>query len=473
MSKRNALLGLVSACVLGLALFAPASSAERSHDLHASARPGMGAAHWFGRGKYGWWGKVPYRRARRRSFLAVDQLKNPGNGEIMPTTNTHLIFWLPAGFHYNDAGGDTAYEDAMQTYFRDVGGSQILNTTTQYPGNNGTPSDTSTYVDSVVDTTAFPHTGADAAHAVTQGDLNQEVFNQIGANSWPTGMSDMYFVFLPDNLVDCDNGWDQLQHERVLRLPHARLDRLRHAGQRLHLGGHPGQPRRLHERRLRQLDRDGRQPGRHDAQLRRARAAGGDHRSQGERLAGLDRRSAARTATSATATWASPTRSTTANNFLGGGAADLFRIQREWSNAAAVGPAANGCAASYTTTGSHVESPSPTGGDVTASVTEATIPGNNGDALHYHVSFHDPSNQDDAFSISDSASYATGVAGPGSTSLGESRPAPDRGRQPDGVRDRRPAAGRDGADVDVHDELRRLDRNRAADDRADGDARPS
>ena len=33
----------------------------------------------------------------------VDLLQNPGNGEIMPTTNTHLIFWLPAGFHYSDA----------------------------------------------------------------------------------------------------------------------------------------------------------------------------------------------------------------------------------------------------------------------------------------------------------------------------------------------------------------------------------
>ena len=91
----------------------------------------------------------------------------------MPTTKTHLIFWLPAGFHYSDATGDAAYEAAMQTYFQDVGGSQILNTTTQYPGNNGTPADTSTYVDSVVDTTAFPHTGADVAHAVTQGDINR------------------------------------------------------------------------------------------------------------------------------------------------------------------------------------------------------------------------------------------------------------------------------------------------------------
>jgi hypothetical protein len=114
--------------------------------------------------------------------------------------------------------------------------------------------------------------------------------------------------------------------------------------------------------------------------------------------------------------------STTANNYLGSGFGDLFRIQREWSNAAALGPASEGCAASYTTTGSNVEVPNPTGGDVTASVTESTIQGNNGDALHYHVSFQNPSNQDDAFSISDSASYASGVSGPSSTNLGDLAP---------------------------------------------------
>ncbi len=96
--------------------------------------------------------------------------------------------------------------------------------------------------------------------------------------------------------------------------------------------------------------------------------------------------------------------STTVNNFLGGSFGDFFRIQREWSNAAALASRPRTAARRATRRrGSHVEAPTPTGGDVTASVTEATIPGNNGDALHYHVSFHDPSNQDDAFSITDSA----------------------------------------------------------------------
>jgi hypothetical protein len=395
------------------------ASAARSHAW--AKKPGMGSAHWFGRGKYGTWGKVLYRPRTARSVLALDQLQNPGNGEIMPTTNTHLIFWLPAGFHYNDSGGDAAYEAAMRTYFQDVGGSQILNTTTQYPGNNGTPADTSTYVDSVVDTTTFPHAGT-KLDPVTQGDLNTEVFNQIGANGWPFGLSDMYFVFLPDNLVDCDNGgvncnWNAYcaYHTRGWKGSDTPANDFIWADIPVNRGafttGGCGNSNVTGDNQadttLSSVEHE------HMEAITDPRGNAWQDSTGG---AGENGDKCNRTMGVAGSS------STTVNNFLGAGAGDLFRIQREWSNAAALGPAANGCAASYTTTGSHVEAPTPTGGDVTASVTEATIPGNNGDALHYQVSFHDPSDQDDAFSVSDSASYATGVTGPGSTGLGDLAP---------------------------------------------------
>ncbi|HET9681234.1 MAG TPA: hypothetical protein VFP19_04275 [Candidatus Limnocylindrales bacterium] len=391
------------------------------HSRHA--RLGLGATHWFGRGRYGWWGKRAARPRMPKFLGPVDQLQNPGNGEIMPTTNTHLIFWIPAGFHYEgNSAGDAAYEAAMQKYFQDVGGSQILNTTTQYPGNNGTPADTSTYIDSVIDTTAFPHTGADVAHAVTQGDLNQEVFNQIGANSWPTGLSDMYFVFLPDNVVDCDNGgvncntnaycayhtrgwsgsdtpandfiWADIPVNRGIYTSggcgNSNVTGDNEADTTLSSVEHEQMEAITDPRGNAWQDSTG---------------GAGENGDKCNRNMGVANSS-----------------SSTVNNFLGTGAGDFFRIQREWSNAAALGPAAEGCAASYTTTGSNVETPNPTGSDVTASVTESTIQGNNGDQLHYHVSFKNPSDQDDAFSVSDSASYASAVSGPGSTTLGNLAP---------------------------------------------------
>jgi hypothetical protein len=59
---------------------------------------------------------------------------------------------------------------------------------------------------------------------------------------------------------------------------------------------------------------------------------------------------------------------------------------------------------------------------VTNTVTESTIQGNNGDLLHYHVSFKDPSNQDDAFSVSAAHNFPAGVTGSASSALGDLSP---------------------------------------------------
>ena len=59
---------------------------------------------------------------------------------------------------------------------------------------------------------------------------------------------------------------------------------------------------------------------------------------------------------------------------------------------------------------------------MTLSVTEATIPGNNGDALHYTMTFKNPSNQDDAFSIQATATLPSGVTGTTTFNLGNLAP---------------------------------------------------
>src|SRR6478609_1156419 len=57
-------------------------------------------------------------------------------GNIMPTTTTYAIWWLPAGNHFEpptgnaatDAANDTRYENLLIRYFNDVGGSDIYGT---------------------------------------------------------------------------------------------------------------------------------------------------------------------------------------------------------------------------------------------------------------------------------------------------------------------------------------------------------
>jgi hypothetical protein len=388
----------------------------------APARPadggslGVGPAHWFGPGGYGTVGKKAPSLPVPAS--PVDNLVNPGNGEIMPTTNTYLIFWLPSGYHFSSSVGDASYENAMIKYFQDVGGSQILNVATQYPGNNGTPADTSTFVASEVDTTAFPHAGT-SADPLTLNDLNQEVFNRKNANSWPSGLSTMYFVFLPNGVVDCFNdgvtcntnaycayhtygysGSDTPANDFVW----ADIPDNRSLGTTLggcgdsNVTGDESADTTISSVQHEQIEAitDPRLNAWQDSS-----GLSGEIGDKCNRDMGVANSS-----------------STVANNYLGPGSADPFRMQREWSNAAGGGS----CAASYTTAGSRVVAPAPSGSDVSLSVSEASIPGNNGDLLHYTVSFYNPSDQDDAFGVAATITPATGVSEPASVSIGNLAP---------------------------------------------------
>src|SRR6266581_8555393 len=410
-SKRGATLILIALGVVGAVLVSgPAPAAARE-----PGPPGLGVgpAHWFGRGAYGNFGNVPARPSTGFSPGDPDNLANPGNGEIMPTTNTYVIFWLPAGFHYSSgttAATDLSYENTTLKYFQDVGGSQILNTTTQYPGNNGTPADTSTLMASIVDTTAFPDTGADMAHAITQTNLNTEIFNQINNNGWPLGLSNMYFIFLPNNLVDCNDaktkcntnvycayhtygfsGSDTPANDFVwANIPDGLGIYTVGGCGNSNVTGNAAADTTLSsvEHEHMEAITDPRLNAWKDST-----GGAGENGDKCNRNMGVANSS-----------------STTANNYLGGGNADKFRIQREWSNAAGGG----GCAASYTTTGSFVESPAPSGADVTHSVSEATIAGNTSDSLHYTLTFKNPSNQDDAYAVAVTVTLPAGVQSGGS-----------------------------------------------------------
>jgi uncharacterized repeat protein (TIGR01451 family) len=382
---------------------------------------GQGPTHWQSNDGFGSWGNPAPRRTSRLGLLAVDNLVNPGNGEIMPTTHTHLIFWLPATFHFSGgttAASDLAYQTQMEAYFNDIGGSQILNTATQYPGNNGTPADTSDLASSEVDTTAYPHLGT-STDPITQTDLNNRVFAHVTAST--KGMSHMYFIFLPNNVVDCDHappsascntntycayhtyGWsgsDTPANDFIWAdIPDNRSTATIGGCGNSTVTGNNSADTTLSSVEHEHLEAitDPRLNAWQDSN-----GLGGENGDKCNRNMGV-----------------ADSSSTIANNYLGSGPEDVFRIQREWSNAAGGG----GCAASYTTTGSHVESPVPTGSDVTKSVLESSIPGNPADTLHYTVTFTNPSNQDDAFNIVVTDTLPAGVtAGSTTFSLGDLAP---------------------------------------------------
>jgi uncharacterized repeat protein (TIGR01451 family) len=401
--NRTSRVGVALAMAVGLValavLLAPGGATVTKAGA-AGAEVGLGPAHWTGPGTFGTFGKVP-PRPPGGPVTAVDNLTNPGNGEIMVSTNTHVIFWRPAGYHYSEAT-DAAYQNQVVKYFQDVGGSQILNTTTQYSGNNGTPTTVSTFAGSIVDTTVFPHAGT-SADPVTRGDLNAEVYNQILANGWSLGLSDMYFIFLPDNVVDCDHappsascntnsycayhtygfvGSDTPANDFIWSDIPDNLSIYSTGGcGSSNVTGNPSADTTLssveHEHLEAVTD------PRLNAWLDSTGAENGDKCNRNMGVANGQ--------------------PAVANNYLGPGNADKFRIQREWSNKV------SGCAASLTSTGSFVESPAPVGSDVTKVVAEATIAGNPADSLTYTLSFTNPSNQDDAFDVTVTDTLPAGV----------------------------------------------------------------
>ena len=131
-------------------------------------------------------------------------------GNIMPTTATYAIFWLPAGNHYEpttgnaatDAANDTRYENLLIRYFNDVGGSDIYDTATQYNGTNGFVTNSSTFAGSTTDTNAYPHAGT-VADPLTQQNLQDEVEAVRTAQGWPTGVNTEYFIFTGFGIQDC------------------------------------------------------------------------------------------------------------------------------------------------------------------------------------------------------------------------------------------------------------------------------
>ena len=376
MRVKHTLRGLTFAGAVALVVLAPTWSASAAVQRdHHQAKPVTtpGPAHWSGpNGTFGNWGHVP-ARARSPHAPLVDNLTNPWNNEIMPTTDTYAHLLAPVRLS-TTAAARPLRRDRLREHDH-----QVL------PGRRAARR-SSTRRRSTPGTTAVPATRRlrrlDRRHdrvperrgrgdAVTQSDLNSEIFDQITVNSWPLGLSDMYFVFLPNNLVDCNNAGTNCNTNTYCAY-HTAAGRIGHAGQRLHLGRHPGQPQRLH-----------------------------DPAAAETRTSPATSRPTRRSARSSTSTWRrSPTRDRTPGRTRPAARRERRQVQpqhgrrqrilddaeqlprcgqRATSSASSVSgrtrAGGGGCAASYTTTGSFVESPVPTGGDVTNTVTESTIAG--------------------------------------------------------------------------------------------------
>lgn len=125
-------------------------------------------------------------------------------GPVVQNGTTYVIFWLPAGFHFEPAGSepgasDTRYETLIQRYFDDVGGSSFFNVVTQYYDNaTGYMPNSSQLGGVYADTTAYPTT------PLADQDIQHEVSRAMLANGWAPGADHFYFVYTGYGVQSCD-----------------------------------------------------------------------------------------------------------------------------------------------------------------------------------------------------------------------------------------------------------------------------
>jgi hypothetical protein len=143
---------------------------------------------------------------------AVDNLAYHG-GQVMHSNTTYALFWQPTGY---STPFPTGYKDLIDTYFADVAAASGLSSnvyasdTQYYDSVNGNIAYKSTYGGGFLDTQAYPTTGncvdpnQPANPCLTDTQLQAEVARFVSANSLPTGIGAIYFVFTPPGVSSCD-----------------------------------------------------------------------------------------------------------------------------------------------------------------------------------------------------------------------------------------------------------------------------
>jgi uncharacterized repeat protein (TIGR01451 family) len=136
---------------------------------------------------------------------------NPGyhRGSVMHHTVAYTIFWLPAGRHFEPLetpAGDAAYEQRLNRFLQDVGGSRYFALVTQYPDQAGPPNGSVALGGTVVDAaSAYPHPGT-AADPLSDGDVRAEVARVARRQGWAEDLDHVYFVYTGIDVVACDGG---------------------------------------------------------------------------------------------------------------------------------------------------------------------------------------------------------------------------------------------------------------------------
>jgi hypothetical protein len=178
---------LVAALLLVFVIPAAASAAPK--ETHNPAGNILGVVHARAAGKLGGNGNLTYH-----------------NGRVMHANTVHAIYWVPNGYSVSPN-----YRSVIDGFFANVASdsgaaSNVYYSDTQYYDLTAPIAYSSQFAGSVVDTNPFPASGCRDRYTsvcLTDAQLQSEVTRERSANSWPSGLNDIYFIFTPKNVGSC------------------------------------------------------------------------------------------------------------------------------------------------------------------------------------------------------------------------------------------------------------------------------
>jgi len=109
------------------------------------------------------------------------------------TAQVFAILWEPTG-----SSVSSTYNELLQRYFNDVGGSPLYHNNTQYTDKSGNAPQNATLTATWVDTAAYPSTPI-----LFDSDIQNEILHAMSVNGWTAGVNHVFFVYLTLNELLC------------------------------------------------------------------------------------------------------------------------------------------------------------------------------------------------------------------------------------------------------------------------------
>ncbi|HTE85359.1 MAG TPA: IPT/TIG domain-containing protein, partial [Dehalococcoidia bacterium] len=148
---------------------------------------------------------MPNRQMTARLTPAAVSNLTYNNGPVMHQPTVHVIYWLPAGLHFEaaaTAASDSNYETLSNRFFAGLNGSPLYGLLTQYSDSSGSIENVVHFAGSWVDTTPYGHTGS-TTDPLHDADIQAEVTRAIAANNWTAGKNVQFFVYTALNINSC------------------------------------------------------------------------------------------------------------------------------------------------------------------------------------------------------------------------------------------------------------------------------